>query len=205
VCLHRSTEELGHVGAHVAMPNAGGEDGNQTDGVHEREHAAIAEARGWRGIPDSVRASQNIYGQQYQMARFVQAFFPTDTVALNDVGAVAYLTGARIMDLWGLGSVAPARLKLEKSYGTDAIRRLVSETGVRVALVYDSWFDRYGGLPPEWTRVARWTIPDNIVCGDDTVSIYAVSSTARTDVFAHVREFSKRLPEGVVFEVVEEP
>jgi hypothetical protein len=156
--------------------------------------------RAWRGIPDAVRASRNIYAQQYQMAQLVRQSFAGEVVAVNDVGAVAYWGNATILDLWGLGSLAPARLKLDGAYDTSRIRALVEDAGVTVAFVYDSWFARFGGLPPEWTPVFRWRIPDNIVCGDDTVTAYAVSGDARERLLRELPLFVMRLPAGVAVE-----
>ena len=40
------------------------------------------------------------------------------------------------------------------------------------AIVYDSWFD--SSLLNKWKKVATWQIQNNVICGDATVSFYAV-------------------------------
>ena len=51
-----------------------------------------ARCRRWRSTPGAMR---NVYEQQYQMARFFRVAYPGDTIALNDIGAVAWLSSSR--------------------------------------------------------------------------------------------------------------
>jgi hypothetical protein len=146
-------------------------------------------------MQNGPRASANIHGQHYQMGRFVERFYEGHTVLVNDIGAVAYMADAHLVDLWGLGTLEPAALRMEGTYGTDSIRDLAA--GGDIAIVYDEWYGPFGGLPQEWARVARWTIPDNIVCASDTVSFYAVSPRARLTLERNLRQFSSELPSGV--------
>ena len=50
------------------------------------------------------RGSQAIYQQQYQFARFLAGGGDTRSVAVNDIGAVAYYSGRPVVDLFGLGT-----------------------------------------------------------------------------------------------------
>ncbi|QXP89628.1 hypothetical protein [Methylococcus capsulatus] len=132
--------------------------------------------RGGMAALITPRACANIHGQQVRMARLVHARLDEGAVALNDIGAVAWFGAVPILDLAGLGSDDVARLRIQGRFGPEAIRPLIREHGVRLAMLYDSWFR--GALPPEWTRIGEWMTPDNVVLGDARVSFYAVDPAA---------------------------
>ena len=69
--------------------------------------------------------------------------------------------------------------------------------GVDVAILYPRWFKLYGGLPADWTEVGQWRISRNVVCGADSVSIYAVSPAAIAPLTRQLREFDAVLPATV--------
>lgn len=158
---------------------------------------AISWPRARYALRDTVTATGNIYQQQVQMAHFVKKFYSGQTVAANDIGAINYYAGIRVLDLFGLGSLEPAHLKLEGRYNTAHIESLVREQEVAVVIVYDSWFESYGGFPRSWVKVGEWTIPNNVVCGDDTVSFYAPNPQARAALRNNLVQFSSQLPHGV--------
>ena len=143
------------------------------------------------------RASKNIHEQQFQMGTFLARYYPRASVAANDVGAIAFLSDARILDLFGLADLDVGRRKLAHRYGTGAIRELTRARGVKVAVVYDEWFDKLGGVPREWVRAGEWTITHNVVCGSDHVTWYAVDPREAAPLLLHLREFSSALPPDV--------
>ncbi len=153
------------------------------------------------------RAVRNIYEQQVQMAFFVKEFYPSGVVAANDVGAISFYSEADCLDLWGLASREVAKSRLAGMYDRGQIAELARRRGCRVALVYDSWFlpggkagirrGMTGGLPESWIRAGEWTVPEKVVVADTTVSIYAVSPAELTELCAHLREFSVKLPRDV--------
>jgi hypothetical protein len=144
------------------------------------------------------RASKNIYEQQYQMGLFFKRYYQGSTIALNDIGAVNFLADVHCLDLWGLGNVEVNQLKRRHAYHTRDILRLSREAGVKVAMVYDTWYAKeIGGLPREWVWVGQWTLPDNVVAGGDTVSIYAVDESETVPLMQKLQDFSPLLPKGV--------
>lgn len=146
-----------------------------------------------------LTGTSNIFEQQYQMGLFMKTYYQGSAVALNDIGAVDYLADVRCVDLVGLANLEVARKKLRKNYHTADILAVTRESGVRVAVVYDSWFGgEIGGLPEEWTKVGEWTIPHNIVAADKTVSFYAVNPSEVAPLTQHLRDFSPRLPASVM-------
>ena len=144
------------------------------------------------------QASKNIYEQQYQMARFIQRYYQGSTIALNDIGAVNFLADVHCLDLWGLGNYQVTQLKRRHEYHTPDILRLSRDNRVKVAMVYDSWYaHEIGGLPRQWVWVGQWALPDNVVAGGDTVSIYAVDESETVPLMQKLQEFSPFLPKGV--------
>jgi hypothetical protein len=144
------------------------------------------------------QASKNIYEQQFQMARFVKRYYQGSTIALNDIGAVNFLADVHCLDLWGLGNYEVNKLRRRHEYRTRDILRFSREAGVKVAMVYDTWFaGEIGGLPREWVWVGQWTLPDNVVTGGDTVSIYAVDESETVPLMQRLQDFSPLLPKDV--------
>jgi hypothetical protein len=145
------------------------------------------------------QATHNIYEQQYQMGLFLKRFYQGKTVAINDIGAVSYLADIRLFDLWGLGSMEPARLRLKKLYNTEQIYNLARQKGVTVAIAYDWWFDtkNIGGLPPQWIALGKWKIIKNVVAAGDTVILYAVDPSAADELIQNLRQFAEELPADV--------
>jgi len=143
------------------------------------------------------RASKNIFEQQYQMSLFLKEFYPEERIAANDIGAISYFGNVRCLDLWGLATLEVARAKRKGIYGPHFIRQLARTNKVKVAVVYDSWYLEYGGLPPEWVRVEKWRIPDNVICGDESVYFYATEPQEEERLRKNLEKFSNKLPEDV--------
>ncbi|TDX01902.1 hypothetical protein [Dinghuibacter silviterrae] len=141
------------------------------------------------------RACLNIFEQQYQMGLFLQRQDDHAAVGANDIGAISFLSDIHTLDLWGLGNIDVARSK-RGHYWTPAFLDSLSRVRrVRVAVVYDSWFDP--ALLARWKRVGSWTIPQNVICGDSTVSFYAVDSTFSDSLRAQLHSFGPDLPSEV--------
>jgi hypothetical protein len=143
------------------------------------------------------RATTNIYQQQYQMALFLRAYYDGSAMAANDVGAINYFADIECLDLWGLATTEVARARREGKYDTRLIQALGEQSHAKIAIVYDSWLDEYGGAPLEWRPAGRWRIPSNIVCRDDTVSFYAVDPAETEHLIQSLRDFTSHLPKGV--------
>lgn len=142
------------------------------------------------------KCTTDIFEQQYQMGLFVHRYYENSTVALNDIGAVNYLADVHCLDLAGLATVEVAKARHENTYGVPVIDGLSKQTGVRMAIIYDVWFP--GGVPPGWIRVGRWTIPNNVNVGSDTVSFYAASPAEAEYLRSALTDFSSHLPAEVL-------
>ena len=150
-------------------------------------------------------AAQNVWEQQYQMARFLRTYYDGRSVAANDIGAINYFADLRCLDLFGLANNEIGRRKLDGTYNTATIMREAAKESPEVAIVYDAWFQGsplFGKpspkLPPGWTRVGQWRVPKNVALGDDVVSFYSVRPDEVSPLKAHLRAFRDRLPAAVI-------
>ncbi|HEY2940860.1 MAG TPA: hypothetical protein VGN09_00365 [Vicinamibacteria bacterium] len=159
--------------------------------------ALLCAVRGVRAHVETPGAVGNIYEQQIQMGRFLARYYPGESVAANDIGAIDWLVDLRVLDLWGLASREVAEAKLGGRYTTAGIAELARSRGVRVAVIYERWLDAAGGVPPEWVRAGRWRVASNVVLGDRTVAFYAVDRAEAAALTDHLRAFAPELPPGV--------
>ena len=135
-------------------------------------------------------AARNIYEQQYQMGRFVHAFYP-HPVAVNDLGLVAYKNPNFVLDLWGLGSEPVRKAKLAGHYGPAQMAALALEHRVDLVMIYDSWFR--DGVPQSWTKVA--VLHTNLVtaAGAD-VAFYRTPTADAAELTQALAAFAATLP-----------
>ena len=126
-------------------------------------------------------------------------YYPTSTIVLNDIGAVCFYTHARVLDVFGLGSMEPARAKLRNNYNTQWLREWASHNNAALAILYSKgWAGEFFGIPSEWNRVASWTLSDNFVLAGDTVDVFAVQSGASAALRENVDRFRPELPSEVI-------
>lgn len=143
----------------------------------------------------TAQACVNIYQQQYQMGLFLHKYYDKDAVAANDVGAISYFSHGNNMDLWGLGNIDIAKSRKGNYWTAGFMDSLCRKRNVRIAIVFDSWFS--DSLLHRWKKVATWQIPDNVICGDDTVSFYAVAEGEEPLLRKDLEDFSAELPKDV--------
>jgi hypothetical protein len=147
------------------------------------------------------RASNNIYEQQYQMSLFVRDYTPGMNIAANDIGLIGFYSNNEILDLWGLACNEVAKERINKTYSTKKIYEITKQKNIKLALVYDNWYTEFGGLPPSWTKLAQWTIPEFwAVCGP-TVTFYAVDKNETENLRKKLEEFSPKLPKSVKYTI----
>jgi hypothetical protein len=146
------------------------------------------------------RLGTDIYAQQFQMARFFNANYGGETVALNDIGAAAWMGGVHVLDLRGLANDDVARLRLHQgSLSPDQLQELARQAGVAVVAIYSHWFLREQGLPDSWQLVGRWQIPAEIQvnCASNTVDFLALSTGGVDRLNRTLHDFNSELPASV--------
>ena len=150
-----------------------------------------------RGINSTARiprATANIHDQQYQMGLFLKEYYQSASVAANDIGAINYLADIECLDLAGLANYQVASAIRGGTYTPAKMSELAQAASVQIAVLYDDWYD----VPEHWIKVGEWTIQDNVVCGGDTVSFYAVHPSQARALARNLRAFSPRLPSTVL-------
>ena len=156
-----------------------------------------------RGAGASIHApvfSRDIFHQQVQMGLFLKEYYSEAGVAANDIGAINYYSDIDCLDLWGLADLDTFRAKWIGEYPPHLRFELAEARGVKIAIIFDKWFERYGGSPVQWYKVAEWTDKDNVASVSKTVSFYAVDPSERSRLAQSIRLFSSnRLPEKVVW------
>lgn len=140
---------------------------------------------------------KNIHDQQVTMALFVHKYFPKTTVALNDIGAVAfYNDDVHIFDLVGLANIDV--LKYHKNKDSAFLRNYMGKDQVKMALVYPGWIEWLGyKKPSNWELLGNWYLTDNYVAGNSRVGIFATDSTVRDTLINALKAYSSELPSNV--------
>lgn len=143
----------------------------------------------------ATRACVNIYDQQYQMGQFLRKYYKGDAVAVNDIGAVAFYGDLKVVDLWGLGDIDVARSKKGRYCTPVFLDSLVRARRTKLAIVYETWFDK--PLLDRWTKVATWQMPDNVICGYDVVTFYAIDARDKESLMGNLKAFQPSLPREI--------
>jgi len=157
--------------------------------------------RGVKSLYQLEAATHNIYEQQCQVARFVRKYYQGSCVALNDIGAVNFYSRIHCLDLYGLASRSVAKAKMASGLTPGEINRITGEANTRIAILYEDWFydqrAQMSILPEHWVPVGTWTIPNNVICGEDKVTFFAVIPNEAPHLAQHLTDFSSQLPADV--------
>jgi len=144
------------------------------------------------------RASHNIYEQQYQMARFVDRFYQDQGVALNDIGAVCFLSDIRLLDVVGLATQRVADEREAGRFDNAMIAEITATSGTEIAIVYDEYLfgPHSSARPANWIKAGEWRIADAKVV-QDTVSFYGIGEEQAQILRANLAAFTPALPASV--------
>lgn len=153
--------------------------------------------RAWHGFRQVPQAASNIFDQQYQVAHFLAAHYPGRRVAVNDIGAIAFFSNVRLLDLYGLASDDVREMKRDGRYGADAVQKLAASSGTEIAVIYPTFLEQYGGVPAAWRKVGEWSVDDNVVLGENGVSFFGVDRETGDRLTANLADYSSRLPASV--------
>jgi hypothetical protein len=145
-------------------------------------------------------ATNDIYEQQYQTARFVQQQFLHDSVVVNDIGLVSLRSEGTITDLAGLGSTDVLRALRQvtdtRQLSRAAIDPILERNGADLIAIYTAWFSPE--LYKDWQHVASWSLSrPPIVVGDARVDFFAPDVERARELERRMREFEPQLPKRV--------
>lgn len=144
-------------------------------------------------------AAGDIYQQQYQMGLFLRRCYNGRAIAANDVGAINWLADLDCLDTWGMASIEIGRARAGNRYTPELLDSLCRARGTEIAVVYKNWLldSKPGRIPDSWIEAGAWTISDNIVCGEATVTFFACDSTRLPALLVNLRAYSPALPPEV--------
>jgi hypothetical protein len=123
-----------------------------------------------------VESAVDRYDEHIQMARFVSSFYDSDTIVLDDIGAVAYYSNARILDMVGLGSAEPLRVRRKgHTFDGQDLDAWAKREHATIAILQPTPPAIRQLIPSRWLLLQSWKQPQNVVfAGDFTTSLYAV-------------------------------
>jgi hypothetical protein len=144
----------------------------------------------------TVPATNNIYEQQFQMARFLKTYYNHESIGANDIGAISFFTDVKLLDLYGLASKDILVLRIKNLFDQEHIYKVSKSHNVRIAIIYDDWFN--GNVPKEWIKLGQWSVVKNVVVGSNTISFYATDENNAETLKRNLKAFSVALPKDVI-------
>ena len=145
-------------------------------------------------------ATNDIYQQQYQTARFIERAYTHAPVAVNDIGLVSLRSEGEVIDLAGLGTTdilhELRQVADTRELGRSAVEPLLEREGVAMIAIYTAWFnpELYQG----WKHVGAWSLPrPAFVAGDARVDFFALDSARANELERRMRAFESALPKHV--------
>jgi hypothetical protein len=131
---------------------------------------------------------KNIEQLHVTLARWMRShLLPGTTVAVNDIGALAYFGGHDIIDLEGLVSPeALAHPRAERGIG------FTRETRPDYIAIFPSWYPDISGRPDLFHEVYRVSIADNYVSAGDVLVVYSTPWTRYPPIPGPVKSEKRR-------------
>lgn len=117
----------------------------------------------------------NINSQQVKIAEWVKNNVGRDeTIALNDIGAITFISKNRIIDMAGL--VTPEILEYRKytwDDNLDSLNYLLKKNDVSYIVIYDHWFKEYlQKYGDQFTFITSAILEENTICGGIEMKVY---------------------------------
>jgi len=115
-------------------------------------------------------AVQNINAMQVHLGRWVDEHLPKrGTIAVNDIGAIAYFSRREVIDLMGL--VSPDIIPYRREGEAGVIRYLVERCPGHV-IVFPAWFPQMTARRDLIEPIYRVRLEHNTVSGADEMVVY---------------------------------
>ena len=115
-------------------------------------------------------AVQNIEAMQGHLGRWVAANTPPDArLAVNDVGAIGYLSRREVVDVMGL--VTPAILPYRRD-GEAGVLRYLERACPDYLIVFPRWFPRLTAMVERFTPIYRVVLARNTTAGAEEMVVY---------------------------------
>ncbi len=151
--------------------------------------------RGLTALSTTVPATESIHAQQVQMGQFFQRYYAGRSVAVNDIGAVAWYSTSPLLDIVGLASQRVADLKRHDALDAGSLGTLADEQAVEAVAVYEKPFAAI--LPRSWVKVGEWTRAGTIGVSEPTVAFLARTDGDADRLRRALESYAVMLPNGV--------
>jgi hypothetical protein len=116
---------------------------------------------------------QNINAMQVHLGRWADAHVPREaTLAVNDIGAIAYVSRRRVLDLMGL--VTP-EIRPYRREGDAGVLRFLTERCPDLVIVFPTWFPGLVARSDVLTPVYRVRLERNEVAGGPEMVVYRLA------------------------------
>jgi hypothetical protein len=154
-------------------------------------------SRALSAVVATPRAMRNVFDQQYQMATFFRGAYAGDAIAVNDIGAIAWLSTSRILDVYGLATQEVADLKRQRQWDRDRLQAVAAREQVKAVAMYERVLAPL--IPTTWTLVGEWRIAGNVAVSEDTVGFYAPTPGDVSRLRTALDAYAPRLPRSVTY------
>jgi hypothetical protein len=115
-------------------------------------------------------AVQNIDAMQVRLGHWVRIHTPPGArLALNDVGAIAYLSRREVVDMMGL--VTPAIIPYRRQ-GEPGILRYLERACPDYLIIFPAWFPELSAMTDRFRPLQRIRLERNTVAGADEMVVY---------------------------------
>jgi hypothetical protein len=120
----------------------------------------------------------NINDQQVNIANWVNENIPNENIlAVNDIGAITYLAGRKIIDMEGL--VTPEMLKFRRlrlEYQDPQVMKFLKQNGVNYLIIYPEWY-KYLMMyySSALDKVYSAKLNNNTICGGDEMFVFKIN------------------------------
>lgn len=154
------------------------------------------------GMIVPVEAAVDRYHEHIQMARFIASDYNHETIVVNDIGAAAFYSDARLLDMIGLGSAEPLLARhLAGAFTSEDMARWATSQHASIAILQSGWSLVRSLTPNQWTLVQTWRLPRNVVFQTYDVSFYAVTPMEVFRLCQNLETFPRNADDRVVFNI----
>jgi hypothetical protein len=131
---------------------------------------AASVAAVWPAASRYAWAVQNIDALQVHLGNWVRANTPAEArLALNDVGAITYVSRREVVDLMGL--VTPNIIPYRRA-GEAGVLRYLERSCPDYLIIFPAWFPALSAMSDRFTPIYRRRLEHNTVAGADEMVVY---------------------------------
>lgn len=158
---------------------------------------ALLAIRAGKATWETPLAIEDRYLEHYTQAEFVSEYYPNGTLVVNDIGMLAYYCpDVKLLDMYGLGSLAPYEFRHERDgYTSSDLANWANEENADLAILKPEWWaEVFNRIPGHWIPVGAWETPRNVVFSDSTVLFLALNESQAEVLDKNLQSFATYIP-----------